>query len=161
MRCFKRPNHDWNWNLVNTVWPIRLVSCSLLRFQWFGMRAQYVRCQKVFVGLKNWMAVPFRSYANFRGHTEVFTVCKGKGMQPMGWFSQLVCVLCFQANQAEEVKGANLRCHDWKSGPEWTRYKSRWTRYCHWTVILFLSSPWPVVYEAHAIPSDPRWIHLS
>lgn len=118
MRCFKRPKHDWKWNLVNTVWPIRLVSCSLQQLRWFCMHARYVRCQKVFPGLKNWIAVPFRSYANFRGHTEVFTMCKGKGIQHMSRFSQLVCVLCFQAKQAEEVKGANPWRSEWKDGAE-------------------------------------------
>lgn len=59
-------------------------------------------------GLKNWIAVPFRSYVNFRGYTEVFTMCKGEGIQRMDQYSQLVCILCFQVNQTEEVKGANL-----------------------------------------------------
>jgi len=117
-RCFKRPKHDWKRNLVKTVWPICLVSCSLLRFQWFCMHARFVRCQKVFLSLKNWIAVPFPSYANFRGHTEVFTLCKGKGIQRTGRYSQLACILFFQSNLTEEVKGANpWRC-EWKDGAE-------------------------------------------
>lgn len=158
-RCFKRPKHDWKWNLVNTVWPIRLVSCSLRQFQWFCMHARYVRCQKVFPGLKNWIAVPFQSYANFRGHTEVFTMCKGKGIQHMSRFSQLVCILCSQVKQAEEVKGANPWFCEWKDGAE-CGMESRRMRYHRWKVIFFLSSPWACCSWCTCIPTWPE-VNLS
>lgn len=111
-RHSKRPKHDWKWNLVNIVWPVLLVSRSPVRFQWFRMHARYVRCRKVFPGLKNQIAVPFRRYANFRRHTGVFTMCKGK--HTAIWPILTACLhLVFQTNR--EVKSVGPWRYEWKT----------------------------------------------